>query len=79
MKKFQKLLRSFVAEILLYSVLVTGYFFLVLHFLGGWLKDLYSTDKPLYAATALLLMISQGFLLEVLTTRLLIFVRSKTE
>jgi hypothetical protein len=79
MKKIQKLLRSFFTEIILYAALVTGYFFLVLHFLGGPLKTLFDTDRPLYAITALLLMIGQGFLLELLTTRLLILVRSKTE
>ncbi len=66
-------------EIVLYAILVTGYFFLVLHFLGGWLKTLFDTDKPLYAVTALLLMIGQGVLLELFTTRLLMAVRSKTE
>ena len=79
MKKIGKLLRSFATEIILYAALVTGYFFLVLHFLGGWLKALFDTDKPLYAVTALLLIIAQGLLLELLTTRLLILVRSKTE
>ena len=79
MKKTHKLIRSFFMEILVYAALVTGYFFLVLNFLGGWLKTLFDTDKPLYAVVALLLMIGQGFLLELLTTRLLIVVRSKTE
>ena len=79
MKKTQKLIRSFVVEIALYAALVTGYFLLVMHLLGGWLKPLYDNDKPLYAITALLLIAGQGLLLELITTRLLILVRSKTE
>lgn len=79
MKKIQKLVRSFLAEIAIYAVLVTGYFFLVMHVLGGWLAALFKADRPLYAIAALLLIIAQGFLLELFTTRLLIMVRSKTE
>ena len=79
MNKTQKLLRSFLAEIVIYGVLVTGYFFLVMHLLGGWIETLFKQNKPLYAVTALLLMIGQGYLLEVFTRRLLMLVRSKTE
>ena len=79
MKKTQKLIRSFAAEMVIYSALVTGYFFLVLRFFGGWLKTLFDTNRPLYALAALLLIIGQGVLLEFVTTRLLAAVRSKTE
>jgi len=33
----RRTLRAFLVELLVYAVLVTGYFFAVLHFLGGWL------------------------------------------
>ena len=79
MKKTRKLIRSFATELGVYSVLVTGYFLLVMHFLSGWLKTLFDTNRLLYAVVALLLMIGQGFLLELVTRRLLGLVRSKTE
>ena len=79
MKKTEKLLRSFVVEIVVYAALVTGYILLVLHLLGDRLKPLFDANKPLYAVTALLLIIGQGWLLELFTTWLLGLVRSKTE
>lgn len=79
MKKTQKLIRSFITELAVYAVLVTGYFFLVVHLLSGWLKTLFDENRLLYAVVALLLMIGQGFFLELATRRLLALVRSKTE
>jgi hypothetical protein len=64
---------SFFLELMVYAVLVTGYFFLVLHFLGGALRILFVTNKTAYAFVALALIIGQGVLLEVLTSALLRF------
>ena len=64
---------SFLFELGLYAALVTGYFFLVLHFLGGALRSLFETNKTTYAIVALALIIGQGVLLEVLSTALLGF------
>jgi hypothetical protein len=64
---------SCLLELGLYAVLVTGYFFLVLHFLGGALRNLFETNKTTYAIVALALIIGQGVLLEVLSTALLGF------
>ena len=64
---------SFLLELGLYALLVTGYFFLVLHFLGGALRGLFETNKTTYAIVALALIIGQGVLLEVLSTALLGF------
>jgi hypothetical protein len=61
----------FLIEVGVYAVLVTGYFFLVLHFLGGALNDLYQTRRTTYAIVALSLMIGQGVVLEMLTSALL--------
>jgi len=79
MKKAQKYLRSFLLELGVYTALVTVYFFLVLHFLGQWLKHLFDTNKLVYAIVALLLIIGQGVVLEMVTTKLLKLVRAKTE
>ena len=64
---------SFLLELGLYAVVVTGYFFVVLHFLGGALRNLFETNKTTYAIVALALIIGQGVLLEVLSTALLGF------
>lgn len=64
---------SFLLELGLYAGLVTGYFFLVLHFLGGALRNLFETNKTTYAIVALALIIGQGVLLEALSTALLGF------
>ncbi len=64
---------SFLLELVVYAVLVTGYFFLVLHFLGGAARNLFVTNKTAYAFVALALIIGQGVLLEILTSALLRF------
>ena len=70
---------SFLIELALYAVLVLAYFFLVLHFMGDWLLEVYLRDKRLYAVVALLLIIAQGVVLEALTTGLLRWIRSKLD
>ena len=71
-------LTVFLLELVVYAVLVVGYFFLVLHFLGGWVHHLYAENRRLYAFVALVLIVGQGVLLEALTTALLNFVRART-
>lgn len=69
---------SYFGETILYAGLVAGYYFLVLHFLGGWLNHLFLHDRQLYAGLALALIIGQGFLLEALTRLLLSLFKSHT-
>lgn len=71
--------RAFVLELSVYAVLVVAYFFLVLHFLGGWLGDLAQHHHYLYAFTAILLIIGQAVLLENVTTFLLRMIRGRSE
>jgi MFS superfamily sulfate permease-like transporter len=66
-----KNLRSFVLELVVYACFITVYFFLVLHLLGDWLKHIFDNNKSLYAFVALGLIITQGFVLERVTTWLL--------
>ena len=61
-------LRAFLIELAVYGVLVTGYFFLVLLFLSGWLRDLHLHHVKVYALVAIALLIGQAVLLESLTT-----------
>jgi hypothetical protein len=72
-------LRSFLLELMVYSVLVVIYYFCVLHFLGDWLIGLFSQQRKVYAFVALLLIVGQGILLETLTTALLKVIKPGTE
>jgi hypothetical protein len=64
-------IRAFLIELAIYSLLVVGYFFAVLHFLAGWINDLEKSHITLYAFVALALIIVQGIVLETVTTWLM--------
>ena len=72
-------LRAFVIELAVYAVLVTGYFFLVLHFLSGWLQELHLHHVKVYALVAIGLIIGQAVLLESVTTWLFRLIRGRSE
>jgi hypothetical protein len=72
-------LRAFLIELAIYAVLVTAYFFLVLHFLGGWLYQLETHHRYTYAGVAILLIIGQAVVLESLTTFLLRLIKGRSE
>ena len=74
-----KTLRAFLIELVVYAFLVVGYFFLVLHFLGGWLRQLETHHRYTYAGVALLLIIGQAVVLESVTSLLLRIIRGRTE
>ena len=71
----RRTLRAFAVEIIIYAVLVTAYFFAVLHFLGGWLMRLATEHIHTYAIVAILLIIGQAVVLEAVTTGLLRLLR----
>ena len=62
-----------------YAVLVVSYFFLVLHFLGGWLLQLEMGHRYTYAGVAILLIIGQAVVLESVTTLLFRILRGRSE
>jgi hypothetical protein len=74
-----KTLRAFAIELTIYAVLVTVYFFLVLHLLGTGLNGLEIHHRYTYAAVAILLIIGQAVLLETLTTFLIRIIRGRSE
>jgi hypothetical protein len=78
-KEKTKTLRAFLVELLVYGVFVTGYFFLVLHYLAGWLQDLHLNHLKVYAGVTLVLIIGQAVLLESITTWLLRLLRGRSE
>ena len=76
-KETARTLRAFAIELAIYALLIVAYFFLVLHFLGGWLYQLESQHRYTYASVAILLMIGQAVLLQNVTTLLLRFIRGR--
>ena len=69
MKKDEaKSLRAFAAELVIYAVLVTGYFFLVLNVLGNWLYRLETEHRVIYAFACILLIAGQAVVLDAVTT-----------
>ena len=67
-KETKKTLWAFLIELTVYAFLVTGYFFLVLHFLSGWLQELHLHHVTTYAVVAIALVIGQAVVLESVTT-----------
>ena len=74
-----KTLRAFLLELAVYGAFVTGYFFLVLHYLSGWLQDLHLHHVKIYALVAIALIIGQAIVLESVTTWLLRLLRGRSE
>ncbi len=72
-------LQRYALELVLYAVLVTVYYFLVLHFLGHGLENLYRHQRKLYAGLALGLIVGQGLVLEILTRFLLSWISAREE
>jgi hypothetical protein len=72
-------LRAFLIELAIYALLVIGYFFLVLHFLGEGLYQLEARHRYTYAGVAILLMIGQAVVLQNVTTLLLRLIRGRTQ
>jgi F0F1-type ATP synthase membrane subunit a len=71
--------KAFSLELALYSILLVAYFALVLHYLGGWFKDLYDHDRRLFAVMALTVMLGQTALLEFVSSFLIWLVRGKKD
>jgi NADH:ubiquinone oxidoreductase subunit 6 (subunit J) len=71
--------RSFLIELIVYAGLVVIYVYFVIALLGAWLDGLYEHHKTRYAFAALLLIIGQGVVLEMVTSMLLKLIRSRSE
>lgn len=75
----RKTLYAFLGELVVYGLLVTVYFFLVLHFLGDWLARLDQENLKLYAIVAIGLIIGQAVVLEWVTTLIFRLMRGRSE
>ena len=69
--------QAFVVELLLYAVLVVGYFFFVLYYLSGWFRELHDHNSTLFAVMALVVMIGQAVGLEIVCAFLIWLVRGR--
>jgi F0F1-type ATP synthase membrane subunit a len=69
--------KTFFFELALYAILLVAYFAFVLHYLGGWFKELYDHDRRLFAVMALVVMIGQTVLLEIVSGSLIWLLRKK--
>ena len=75
----KKALQSFAIELVVYGLLVVVYFFLVLHFLGGWLAHLDKQNIKLYALVSIALIIGQAVVLESITTFIFKLLRGRSQ
>jgi hypothetical protein len=67
-RDWKRLLRNFSIEIGIYAILVVIYFLLVLKFLSEPLTNLFNDRLKIYAILALVLIVGQGILLELITS-----------
>lgn len=65
------LVRNFVIELIVYSILVVAYFVVALRLLGEWLARLFHSNLVTYALISLGLIVAQGMLLDLITSFLL--------
>lgn len=68
---FRSLVINFAIELVVYAVLVVGYFYVVLRFLETFLTGIYQNNTTLYAFLGLGLVVGQGVLLETITSFIL--------
>jgi hypothetical protein len=69
--------KTFFFELTLYAILLVAYFAFVLHYLGGWFKELYDHNRDLFAVMALVIMIGQTVGLEIVSSFLTWLLRRK--
>ena len=65
------LLINFAIELIVYGLLVVGYFLAVLRLLGPFLRNLFQNELIIYAFLGLGLVVAQGVLLETVTSFIL--------
>ena len=73
MKKLEPriLFRNLLIEIIIYSILIFGYYFLVLRRLGDWLMTMFGNNLVIYSLVGLGLIFVQAVLLDLVTSYLM--------
>lgn len=67
----RNIIRNFLIELVLYGILVVGYFLIALRLLNDYLTNLFHNNLMLYAFLALFLIVAQGVILDGVTSFLL--------
>jgi len=77
MKKLEPriLFRNLLIEIIIYGVLIFGYYLMVLRWLDDWLMSIFQSDLVLYAVTGLGLIVVQAALLDMVTSFLMKYIK----
>lgn len=77
MKKMEpgKLFRNLLIEILIYSVLIFGYYLLVLRWLGDWIASIFNNNLYIYAFVGLGLIFVQAVILDLVTSFLMKYIK----
>ncbi len=69
-KNTKMIIRNFIIEAVIYAVVLTAYFTVVLRRLNAPLTDMFHQSLPMYAAAGLLLIIVQSLFLNTLMERI---------
>ena len=77
MKKMEpgKLFRNLLIEISIYSLLIFGYYLLVLRWLGGWIASIFNHNLYSYAFIGLGLIVLQAVILDLVTSFLMKYIK----
>lgn len=77
MKKMEPrlLFRNLLVEIIIYSVLIFGYYLLVLRWMGDWLMNMFNTNLVYYSLVGLGLIFIQAVLLDFVTSYLMKYIK----
>ncbi len=77
MKKMEPrlLFRNLLVEIIIYSVLIFGYYLLVLRWMGDWLMNMFNTNLVYYSLVGLGLIFVQAVLLDFVTSFLMKYIK----
>jgi hypothetical protein len=77
MKKLEPkiLFRNLLAEIIIYSILIMGYYLLVLRWLGDWLMTMFNTSLVYYSLIGLGMIFIQAVLLDFVTSYMMKYIK----
>ena len=77
MKKMKPriLVRNLLIEIIIYSILIYGYYYLILRRLADWLMTIFNSNLVIYSLVGLGLIFIQAVLLHFVTSYLMRFIK----
>ena len=77
MKKMEprRLFWNLLLEIVIYSILILGYYLLVLRYLDAWLVKMFETNLVTYALVGLGLIFTQAVILDFITSYLMKYIK----